>query len=1269
MDWWERMRQDQILKNSLKLSAEVLDLLAEDVERYHQAGADLPEQLMRYVVDGEEEQVLGKLSNGQPLDYRFTKDHSKFILEQQVYSPQIYHRLILVYAAEPVPYQLSFTEEIDLLEKLSQFLFLFVRIGKGTTGRFQARLFEEILRGAGYPPGSLVQLILKLDPQNWHTKGLIRQGTNLVGFDELCLESPEVIIDSLRSGSAVQKVITLEVIDKLELSLDPFIDTVIPMIGVSAKSVREAAMKIIKRDPELSIPRLKQLAQSGKTEERYRSIQTLWDLERDKVRGFLEEHQQKEKSEKIQVLINHLLTTQTDHHQQKDLLSLPPLQPVELDAPLTLSLQETLRNFVDQCNLVIDKKREELIHKLIERRHQLSTFTHTQLNWLSIFPDGAQLIDFVSAPLQYSDEEMRQELRNRMQKQLVYDVIARQMENGSKKECDEDAHWTSFIRTNELYQQLFPILKHPDLQLIQMIRFVRMFHEYLSHDLTESFEVLYYLQQHHPIGLRELAEASKAFGIRSNELASSLMNWNSFAKSNLYRTLSKDQIWPYFAENIHRIEEQLDTDNRLYALELLTCFPSPPSSLVARLWDSALGSAKRERSLAQTCLDPLVDTEGRLIMTLQDNRGEIRGIAAEWLANRGSPRAVEPIRAALKKEKSEVAKDSMLRSLERLGASVEEFLDRSVLLKEAQQGLKKGISTPLRDWFPFSTIPTVHWVDTKEIVDPEILTWFILQGYKRKVIEPGPILRRYVSQFDPEERQALGQFILDSWITQDTLPVKTPEEAEELAKREADREQRSVQKETNDLQKMIAQYQANPKDPSANLGMEFCQERLQQLQKFSWDKSFRSKLEQYMSECKQSATKEKGILSVAAACCGSEAVFVIDRYIKKWYGMRAAQCKALLQVLAWIDDNNAIQLLLSIANRFRTKSIQKEAEAQVDQLAKRQSWTREELADRTIPTAGFDQNGVMILDYGERQFQATLDPKFNVILTDTKGKQIKSLPEARKDEDADHVKTLKKQLSNAKKQIKQTLKQQTERFYEAMCTQRCWIFEDWQQILYNHPIVGQLSQRLIWAVVQEDRVIQTFRPLEDGTLTDTEDDQVSVDPKAIIQLAHACILSPDQIQSWREHLSDYEIEPVFEQFLTEIYLHQGNATETEIRTYEGYLLEAFQLRGVLTKRGYNRETTEDGGWFYGYRKTFSGLDLAAIIEFSGNYLPEDNNMVALIKLEFQRSRVGEDIYNFGFESQMPLDQIPKILLSEAWNDMRIAASQGTGYDPDWELKV
>ena len=414
-----------------------------------------------------------------------------------------------------------------------------------------------------------------------------------------------------------------------------------------------------------------------------------------------------------------------------------------------------------------------------------------------------------------------------------------------------------------------------------------------------------------------------------------------------------------------------------------------------------------------------------------------------------------------------------------------------------------------------------------------------------------------------------------------------------------------------------------------------------------------------------SAIGSKGVLAVVAAGGGSAVVPVAQRYIKQYYGMRAGQGKALIQMLAWVNHPAAAQLVLSIGSRFRTKGFQEEATRQVQLLAERRGWTVDELADRTIPTAGFDANGTTEIDYGTRKFMARLGPDLQVELFTQDGDAVNTLPDARKDEDETLVKEAKKQWSAARKEIKSVVQLQKERLYEALCTARTWKFEDWQLYLNQHPIVRYYAQRLVWLAERGARAPQSFRPLDDGSLTNFADEAVVVDAEAVVRLAHDSNVTKQDAADWLQHFTDYKISPLFQQFGKGVYqLPEGSRDLAEIEDFRGHVLESFALRGRATKLGYTRGSAQDGGWFTRYGKRFPTLGIEACIEFSGNPLPEPNRPVALLSLSFTRKLPQEE-----GSSALSLAEVPTILLGECWNDMRLIAAEGGGFDASWEKTV
>jgi len=172
----------------------------------------------------------------------------------------------------------------------------------------------------------------------------------------------------------------------------------------------------------------------------------------------------------------------------------------------------------------------------------------------------------------------------------------------------------------------------------------------------------------------------------------------------------------------------------------------------------------------------------------------------------------------------------------------------------------------------------------------------------------------------------------------------------------------------------------------------------------------------------------------------------------KEHGKKVSQTKALLACLARNPAPAALQVVLGVSNRTKQKSVQAYAGDLVDDAADRRGWSPDELADRTIPSAGLDENGELGLDCGEdRQFKAVYlgDGKLNLL--NPQGKPVKALPGPRGDEEKEVVAAAKKQLASARKEIKQTETAQQERLYEALCIGRVWPLELWQSYLVRHP--------------------------------------------------------------------------------------------------------------------------------------------------------------------------------------------------------------------------
>ena len=1247
LDWLKKLGGSRPFENGVGLETKALSLLTEDLAALEKVNGDLPNEVLRYVLDGVGEEVVSRLAAtngvGEALGFVGTlympkrlhdTPRGRFFESVPCSDPQFFIRLGKVYEAawrqakaaitaqmphvtlsNPSCFETPGLEWLEILLPEAFQLPLHVWPARcRPCPALNAEMVEAILRAEGHTPDLLVRAAF----QNQLHFGLKRMEPvfeAMTGLADVAVRHKPAMLAVLNHADFKQRIYALGMMKKCKVPIEAFLEELVGLALSSSKQVREPAAALLADVKEAGLPLIQRKILKGTNEEKALAVALLHSWEGEQARAFLESRLAEEKNKKVLRAIEEALAVpaSTAAASAAPALELPPLAPMPSHAPLGTEIERAWHECFQKVNAAIAKINARLPGAPHARVVKL--ISHDTIRTSFALMQTAEKGEGI-----FSD--------------LFYAIW--------KREITDPIH--------EFWQR-------PELNLVHLVRFLIQLGALRAdrqHD-RGVFSYGYWLEHllpvfrrtHPEVGLRELGAAFTAVGLDARRIAFGLLQ--SYQEIPVPLGLPLEKIWPYWAENLDLLEQAFEPAtggfmDRYYqrqarrnAFHALASFTQPPERLVPVLWKNALGG-KSERPPAQRCLEALPDKFDRLIAALSAAEAESRLAAAEWLGRTGDTRAVDALLAALKREKNESAKGAMMTVLELLGAPVEQFLDRQALLKEAEKGAAKGVPEDLK-WFPFESLPVVHWLNDEQPVEPVILKWWLIQGFKLKNPAPGPLLRKYCASLKPAERETLGQFVLEAWLGEDTSPV-TRAEAEQLALQQA-------------------------------------QQYVQWSQSSYWPQNSPKKtLEEYYADFlpglllqpKGSAVSSKGVLSLAGACAGAAAAPAVGRYLKQWYGIRAAQCRALLQMLAWVEHKTATQLLLAVGSRFRTRSIQEEANKQAAALAERKGWTVAELADRTIPTAGLDEEGVLTFDFGPRQFTVKLNEDLELALTDADGKPLKSLPDPRKDDDEAKAAEAKKMLAAARKELKSVLTMQRDRLYEAMCTQRTWPFEDWNLYLNRHPIARHHCQRLVWAVVHDEKAVALFRPLPDGSLTDAKDDPMTLKPEDLVRVAHECQITPEQSVAWRLHLKDYEVEPLFEQFGRPTFdLAEERKQEDELTDFRGHILEAFKLRGRASKLGYTRGQTQDGGWFYDYHKRFPTLGMEAVLEFTGNGLLEENHTVAMTTFRFERVAPEGEPDMGG--ARMSLGEVPSVLLSECWNDLRQIAAEGPGFDPDWEKKT
>ncbi len=1083
-------------------------------------------------------------------------------------------------------------------------------------GNLSAQMLERLLVEADLAPSGLIVSSFSSPVTAGYVVQRLLMVSDLVGYAEYLERHVEAVRPLLLPATVPQRLHVLSMLEKANAgTLDKLAPELCELSVANSKQVRLVAEAIVHRCGDAILPPLCEMALKSKPDQRLQALRLIYALAKTKkneaLRDFAHDTAQADKAASVSGLIGEWDAAKQAVDSDSERRFEYELPKIDWSGSLTPSLEQQLEPMWRELNEGVakfNKQRQEHYERMLAQGRTV------RLNQIPPYSVG--------------------DLK------LLRDYLASDQIEIPRRTNDRSSNWHfvgSALRKLANTDGVTPVA----------IWKISLFFDLANSPRGDLFNpvIAAFNIMHRATGRPTLLELSQMLEESGQSGVTLLRSYCENWGQTLADDWNDDAVWPFFAQHIDTLTQAIFqgtvkeyTFSRSKLFRAIGTLPFVPATVVNALFNVALGVTKNDRLAAQEALAAHPGKEGRIINALTDGKAETRVVAAQWLNRLRYAEAVPALEQALIKEKNDLVKGVLLDALEALGQPVDKYLDRKALIAEAAKSLAKGLPKEL-EWFPWNRLPEVRWADTKEAVPVEVLRWMLVQAVKQKSPEPNAILRKYCAMFVAQDREQFGQWILEVWLSEDVRPI-SPDEAMTLAQNNA-----------QDMHRAMTQspqyYQNYP-----HLGR-------------SVEEMVAIFLPGFLRQPAGSVNASKGLLAVVAACAGERVAMPVARYLKEWYGSRAFQGRALIVMLGWIEHPSATQLMLSIGNRFRTKSFQEEATKQAEALAERKGWTLSELADRTIPSAGFDETGTQELSYGSRSFSVRLLPDFKVELYNPDGKKIASLPEPRQDDDVELAKAAKKSFSAAKKEIKNIVDLQTDRLYETLCIERDWPFEDWNLYLNQHAIVRRLVQRLVWVQVVDGKVVQIFRPLDDGTLTDCDDNEVQLPADARVRIAHDSLLSADEIAAWQQHMTDYEITPLFQQMGKGIYLLPiGQASAEQIKDFEGHLLEAYALRGRALKLGYTRGAAEDGGWYFRFEKRFPTLGLLADIQFTGNPLPEENRTVALLSLSFSNT-ANATTWQRGC---LPLSKVPKILLSECYNDLRLIAAEGSGFDADWQKK-
>lgn len=372
---------------------------------------------------------------------------------------------------------------------------------------------------------------------------------------------------------------------------------------------------------------------------------------------------------------------------------------------------------------------------------------------------------------------------------------------------------------------------------------------------------------------------------------------------------------------------------------------------------------------------------------------------------------------------------------------------------------------------------------------------------------------------------------------------------------------------------------------------------------------------------------------------------------------------ACLYALSLMPGTEPIVQLSRLGLRLKGTQAQGDIRKAIETAARRIGLAREEIEEITVPTYGLNAEGTLqqiIGDYiAEIRVVGSTSIEWRWITGE--GKLQKSLPAVVKTGHADELKAVRM----IRDEIRKMLPAQRDRLERLLIADRSWDVPTWRERYADHPLLAQMTRRLIWHF-QPPAGAGMLGISFEGHLVDLHECPLDPLPEGTrVRLWHPLGFDPAIILRWRAWLEERAIVQPFKQAHREVYL----LTDAEVIT--GTYSNRFAAH-IIRQHQFNA-LCEHRGWRYhvqgGFDIPYNGFAMRDLPQWS-------------LRAEFFVDPAGEGLTNAGIYLYVSTDQVrfrnldnspralvdvPAIVLSEMMRDVDLFIGVASiGNDPTWQ---
>jgi hypothetical protein len=372
---------------------------------------------------------------------------------------------------------------------------------------------------------------------------------------------------------------------------------------------------------------------------------------------------------------------------------------------------------------------------------------------------------------------------------------------------------------------------------------------------------------------------------------------------------------------------------------------------------------------------------------------------------------------------------------------------------------------------------------------------------------------------------------------------------------------------------------------------------------------------------------------------------------------------ACLYALSVMPGTEPIFQLSRLGLRVKGTQPQGDIGKALETASRRIGLTREGIEEISVPTYGLDNNGrfqQMIGGYtAEIRIIGTTSTEIRWLTQEDKAQ--KSPPLSVKKDHADELKAVR----TIQTEIRKMLPAQRDRLEQLLIADRSWDVATWRERYIDHPLLAQMTRRLIWHFQPPGGEGILAIPYK-GSLVDLHDCPLDPLPDGTrVRLWHPLGFDPETVLQWRAWLEERAISQPFKQAHREIYVLTDAelVTTTYSNRFAAHILRQPQFKALCEQRGWRYQVQG------GFDVPYNGI--------AARELPEWN-----LHAEFFVDPAGEALtpgylylhvatdqvrYRNPDNSLRPVADVPAIALSEIMRDVDLFVGVASiGSDPTWQ---